>query len=184
MSKVKKRKPDFRKIRPTKTYSVPEVAETLDRIPSTIHGWIRNGLPTLDTRKPPLINGSDLMAWLQAKWKARKHPCGIDQLYCCKCRQPRMPVNGSASIALRNDKTIWVKGRCSACGTPMRQVRSKAQTAELEKIFRKITPQLQHLDGCADAGVNRTPAPHRTTNSDATRKEGRGCSVADLRNVG
>ena len=121
MSKAKKRRPDFRRIRPSKTYTLPEIASSLDRSIATVRGWIRDGLPTLDDDAPPLVIGADLKSWLQTKWSARKHKCSPGELYCCACRRPRKTRPGSVAVVSRNAKTSSITARCEGCGTRMTQ---------------------------------------------------------------
>lgn len=156
MRKTKKRKPDFRRIRPSKAYLLPEIAASLDRNNATVRRWFRDGLPALDGRRPPLVLGSDLKAWLKAKWSARKQRCKPDELFCCKCRKPREPRPGSVRIVPNNEKTVSVKAECGMCGTRMTKIGSRAKIAEIEEIFRALTPQVQHLDRCMGASAKRT----------------------------
>ena len=156
MRKTKKRKPDFRRIRPSKAYLLPEIAASLDRSDATVRRWFRDGLPALDGRRPPLVLGSDLKAWLKAKWSARKQKCKPDELFCCKCRKPREPRPGSVRIVPNNEKTVSVKAECGMCGTRMTKIGSRAKIAEIEGIFRALTPQEQRLDRCRGASVKRT----------------------------
>ncbi len=133
MPKPRKRRPDFRIIRPTKTYSLPEIARSLGRNRATVRSWVRNGLPTLNGQKPFLVLGFDLKAWLKAKWAAKKHKCLPGELFCFRCQRPRMPKPDSVQIISRNEKTVTIKGRCIECNRRMNQVRSRAKSIEFEK---------------------------------------------------
>jgi hypothetical protein len=155
MLKSKKRKPDFRRIRPSKTYSLSEIAEALDRRDATVRRWLRDGLPALDEGRPPLVFGSVLQAWLKAKWAAKKHKCGPDELFCCKCRKPSKPIPGSVRIIPNNEKTVSIKAECHTCHTRMTKVGSRAKIAEIEETFRVLTPRMQHLVGCGDPSAKR-----------------------------
>jgi len=160
MRKTKKRKPDLRRIRITKTYKVSEIASDLDRHVATVQGWIRDGMPTLDGRTPPLVLGSDLKTWLKAKWLARKQHCKPDELFCLKCQRPRKPRRGAVQLVPRNEKTLSIKGQCNKCGTRMNKVGSMAKRAEIEKAFRALTPGIHHLTGCSN------PSTMSTSNAD------------------
>lgn len=157
MRKAKKRKPDLRRIRPSKTYSLPQIAETLDRDIATVRAWIRDGLPTLGDQKPLLVLGSELKPWLKAKWAARKQPCKPDEMLCFKCDKPRRPETGSVRIEPRNEKTVSITGRCSVCGTRMAKAGSRAQMAEIEETFRALSLQKQRLVVCSHANAKPTP---------------------------
>ena len=156
MPKTKKRKPDLRRIRTSKTYSLAEIAEALDRNIATVRRWHRDGLPALGDLRPPLVLGSELKMWLKAKWSARKQKCQLDELFCFKCRSPRQPEPGSVSIQPRNAKTLSIKAICSDCGTRMNQAGSWAKIAEIEEAFRTLTHQKQHLLRCSGTGAKGT----------------------------
>ncbi len=156
MPKSRKRRPDFRKIRPSKVYSLHEIARSLDRNIATVRSWVRDGLPTLDGQKPSLVLGSELKAWLQAKWAAKKYKCSLGELPCFKCRGPRTPKPGSVKIIPRNEKTVSTKALCSICNTRMNLAGSLAKLSELERLFRTLTPHMQHLIGCSNPGIKHT----------------------------
>jgi hypothetical protein len=158
MRKSKKRRPDFRRIRPSKTYSLPEIAETLDRDIATVRRWVREGLPTLDWQRPLLVLSSELKAWLNAKWSARKQPCQADELFCFKCQKPRKPKSGSIRIIPNNEKTVSIKAKCDVCNTQMTKVGSRAKIAEIEEIFRALSLLMQRLTGSGNPCANSSSA--------------------------
>lgn len=130
MAVRKKRKPDFRKIRPTHTYTVPELASSLGKSISTVRRWCRDGLPVLDQRRPVLIDGVAAKGWLKTRWGAKKATLGSDEARCMRCRVPRAFVQGSKSFHPLNQKTGIVKGRCAVCGSRMNKFQS-IKTARL-----------------------------------------------------
>lgn len=71
------------------SYSVQEVAELYGLHKNAVLRWIKDGLPIIDQRKPYLIYGADFADYLDGRQKKRKHKCGSDEFYCCKCRAPR-----------------------------------------------------------------------------------------------
>lgn len=156
MAKVKKRKPDLRRIRPTKTYTLPEIAETLSRDIATVRRWLRVGLPTLDDQKPTLVDGTVLRLWLKAERASRKCKCAPDELYCLKCRTGRKPEPGSVSFRPRNAKTLSIKAICPTCGSRMNKGASLVKRAEIESRFSAFMPGMQRLAGCGDTSVGRT----------------------------
>lgn len=147
MAKGKRRKPDLRRIRTSKTYTLPEIAKTLDRNIATIRSWVRQDLPLLSKQKPLLVLGSDLKRWPAATWKAKARKCQSDELFCFKCRVPRKPKLASVEILPRNEKTVAIKGRCEVCGTRMNQTGSAAKIDEIKNRFGALTLQTQRLTG-------------------------------------
>lgn len=159
MRKTKKRKPDFRCIRPSKTYSLLEIAKELDRDIATVRRWVHDGLPTLDDQRPPLVLGSELKAWLKAKWFARKQKCNPDELFCFKCRKPRKPGPGTLYIIPRNEKTLSITAQCSVCDTRMNKVGSQAKISEIEETFHALIHQVQHLAGYRNDSLKHIQEP-------------------------
>lgn len=156
MPKRKKRKPDLRHVRPTKTYTVTDIAEALDRNVATVHRWIRTGLPTLDRQKPTLILGADLLDWLKTQWSRRKRKCRPNELYCFGCRSPRLPKPGTASVQPRNDKAIAIKALCSKCGSRMNRAASRSQRAEAEANFGPFMPEMERIVRCDEVSATDT----------------------------
>jgi len=124
MAARKKRKPDFRRIRPTHTYTVHELAAALGKAVSTVRRWCRDGLPVLDQRRPVLIDGAEAKAWLKSRWEVRKATLGPEEAKCMRCRAPRAFVQGSKSYHPLNQKTGILRGRCAVCGSRMNRFQS------------------------------------------------------------
>ena len=156
MAKGKKRKPDLRRIRPSKVYTLPEIAKTMDRKSATIRSWVRKGLPLVSEQKPVLVLGASLKEWLQETWKAKTRKCQPGEMFCFKCRRPGKPKPGSVKLTARNEKTVSIKGRCAVCDTRMYQAGSLAAVEEIKKRFSPLTPQMQHLTGCSNTSVMHT----------------------------
>lgn len=129
------RKPDIRRVRVSRSYSVDEIADLLTAHPNTVRRWLRNGLAALDGQYPTLIHGSELRRFLKERDTKRKQPCGADELPCFRCRAPRKPVNGSVSIAKQNLATVTLRGTCSTCGGGMWRAGSAAKVTEYALTF-------------------------------------------------
>jgi len=156
VAKGRKRKPDLRRIRTSKTYALPDVAKTLDRNVATIRSWVRQGLPLLSEQKPVLVLGLDLKGWLLARWKTKRQKCQSGELFCFKCREPRKPKLESVEIIVRNEKTVSIKGRCEACDTRMNQAGSLAKLGKINTQFCAQTPRMPSLTGCSIPGDKHT----------------------------
>lgn len=155
MKTGKKRKPNVNLIQTSRSYTIREVAARLDRHVHTVRAWVKEGLPILPDTAPRLIDGAELKAWLKDKWARRKKPCGLGELYCCKCCKPRAPDPNSvktepAAVAA----TTLIRGICSECATPMQQVR---KTANLPEILREMMGKAKadsNLTGYRDPRAN------------------------------
>ena len=70
-----KRHPNPRLAKIHRNYTVDEVACLFGIHRNTVREWIKRGLPTSDDRRPMLILGRDLLAFLQARRTKNKRPC-------------------------------------------------------------------------------------------------------------
>ena len=113
---MSKRTPNHRLVKRSRTYSVDEVAILLGSHRNTVRHWLKNGLRTIDDRRPLLVHGADLAEFLKERRAKSKHPCAPGQIYCLRCRLPRTPA-GNAVIyrALTADRGDLV-GMCGVCG--------------------------------------------------------------------
>ena len=99
-----------------RSYSVDEVAQTLGIHKNTIRNWIKNGLPTIDSRRPTLIHGGDLRAFLEARRQRVRRPCPPGHFYCVRCRAPKPPAGGLADYLPLSDTSGNLRGICPDCG--------------------------------------------------------------------
>jgi hypothetical protein len=134
MKKRGKRKPDFRRIRPTQTYSAAELAKAIGRDPATVRRWYREGMPALDDQKPPIFDGAAVKGWLKKRWALRKKSCGPNEAHCLRCREARQFSEGSKSIRKSTAKVLVITGKCAVCGTSMNKFASAASVAFFEPL--------------------------------------------------
>jgi hypothetical protein len=102
-----------------RSYKIDEIAELYGAHKNTILNWIKQGLPTLDNKRPLLIHGRALNAFHAIKRVKNKQPCKLDELYCMRCKAPKKPVEGLAEYQTINEKTGNVVGVCPVCQTLM-----------------------------------------------------------------
>jgi hypothetical protein len=112
---VKTRRHNPRLVKIHRTYTVDEVARLFGNHKHTVRAWIKAGLPTCDSKRPTLILGSALRAFLQAKRAAHKKRCGPGEMYCLRCREPRTPALRMAEYKPVTDKLGNLAGICPVC---------------------------------------------------------------------
>ncbi|WP_371199105.1 helix-turn-helix domain-containing protein [Hyphomicrobium sp. 99] len=100
-------------------YDVAEAARLLGVHRNTIRRWLKDGLEPIDDRRPLLIHGSRLKAFLSQRMRSRKRTCRPGEFYCFRCRAPRKPWGGMADVTLRTEKLASLRALCAACETPM-----------------------------------------------------------------
>jgi hypothetical protein len=111
------RRPDGRRVKSLRSYSIDEIARLLAVHRNTVRHWARNGLPVLDDRRPSLILGGELRAFLTRQRKARRQPCQAGQIFCVKCRRPREPFGQEADYVPSSPTAGALVGLCPICGT-------------------------------------------------------------------
>ena len=136
-------------------YTVAEVAELYGVHANTVRRWIKTGLPVCDARRPTLIIGEHLRDFLRQRRRARKRPCGPDQLYCARCCAPRRPAGDMVDY----EPTTVTKGRliamCPVCSAMMNRYAGPAAVAEIRAYLDVSIPKtLEHIGDSEDFPVN------------------------------
>lgn len=164
------RKPDPRRIKRHRVYTVAEAAEALGLHRQTVLRWIKaGGLVAERARKPWLIAGEDLKAFLGERRRVGKCRLALPQLYCLGCRVARVPDGRLADFTLRSLGAGMLTGLCPDCGALMhkavRRVDLEAIRAQLEVHIIAAQPRIV---GRSDApvsvditGEGRDRATHR-----------------------
>ena len=62
---MKKRHPNHRLVKIHRNYTVEEIADLFGIHKNTVRGWVKVGLAISDDKRPMLILGHDLVAFLQ-----------------------------------------------------------------------------------------------------------------------
>ena len=98
-----------------RNYTFEEVADLFCVHKNTVASWVKNGLPCMNESRPFLILGSELKAFLQARHKARKHKCRIDEIFCVKCKAPTKPALNFVEYVPSSESKGRLVGMCSDC---------------------------------------------------------------------
>src|ERR1700686_4134497 len=109
---MSKRHPNHRLVKIHRNYTGEEAARLLNIQKNTARQWIRSGLPTIDDKRPILIRGRELIAFLQIRRAGRKQPCRAGQMYCVRCHSPRFPAGGMVEYRPLNGRVVNVRGIC------------------------------------------------------------------------
>ena len=113
------------------SYTVEEVARQLGTHKNTVRAWVKAGLPTSDGKRPMLILGVDLAAYLQARRKKNKRPCQPGEIYCVRCRAPKQPAGDMAEYQSITEQLGNLEGICPDCDLMIYRRASMAKLAEI-----------------------------------------------------
>jgi len=140
---MSKRHPNPRLAKIHRNYTVEEAAARLGRHKNTIRDWIKRGLPACKERRPALILGSELRKFLETMRSTGKRPCQPGELYCLRCRAPRMPAENMADYVPVTATVGKLIALCPDCGTLMNQRTSVTKVERFRALLDITIPQAQ-----------------------------------------
>jgi hypothetical protein len=133
--RVNRRRHALNRIKTGISYDVSEIAKLLAVHRNTVRQWMREGLATIDDRRPLLIHGAALKMFLAERQRARKHVCGPGELFCFKCRVPSTPYGGMADVAEHTAKIAKLTAICSVCETAMHRTIRRADLGKFALVL-------------------------------------------------
>lgn len=123
------------RIKLSATYEVAEAAKLLGLHRNTVRRWLADGLAALDDRRPTLIIGSVLAAFLKKRRDDRRARCGPGEFYCFRCRAPRKPFGRLIDVRHRTEKVSRLSGLCECCETPIHRTARRIDLPKLAALF-------------------------------------------------
>jgi excisionase family DNA binding protein len=152
---MRRRHPNPRLAKIHRSYTVDEVATLFGIHKNTVREWIKRGLPTNDDRRPMLILGRDLVAFLTARRAKNKRTCLPGELYCFRCRAPRAPAGAMVDYVPLTATLGNLAAICSACETMMYRRVSVAKLEHVRGNLDITMPQArEHIGESAQPTVN------------------------------
>jgi len=147
--------PNYRLVKIHRSYTVGGIASLLDLHKNTVRHWIKNGLLTIDRKRPTLVCGRDLITFLKARRAGKRQMCPIGYLYCFRCRSPRFPAGSMAEYIPVTEKIGNLMAICPDCDCLMYRCVSVAKLSEFLVILDITFPQaLQRLTEISQPTVN------------------------------
>ena len=130
-----KRHPNYRRVKIHRNYTVEETASLFGIHKNTVREWVKTGLPTSDDKRPMLILGQDLSAFLQARRIKNKQTCQPGEIYCVRCRAPKFPAGDMAEYLPITEKFGNLTAICPDCNSMMNR---RVSMAKLEQVRGKM----------------------------------------------
>ena len=152
---MRKRHPNPRLAKIHRNYTVDEVAHLFGVHRNTVREWVKRGLPTNDGKRPMLILGRDLVAFLTARRAKNKRTCQPGEIYCVRCRAPRAPAGDMVDYVPATATLGNLVAICSTCEAMMYRRVSLAKLEHVRGILDITMPQaLEHIGESAQPTVN------------------------------
>jgi helix-turn-helix protein len=118
----KKRHPNHRLVKKHRSYTVEEIARLFGIHRNTVRSWITAGLCAIDNRRPMLVQGGDLIHFLQERRRKNKRSCGPGELYCFRCRAPKPPAAGMIEYRPITEAFGNLTAICPDCGCLLHRI--------------------------------------------------------------
>jgi hypothetical protein len=129
--KRRNRRPDRRRVKALRSYTIDEAARILEVHRNTVRHWIKAGLSVIDEKRPIVILGSALGAFLVQRRQAARQRCQAGQMFCLKCRKPQEPAGRMADFVPSSATLGALVGICPTCNRLMYRRVSLARLAEI-----------------------------------------------------
>ena len=152
---MKKRHPNHRLVKIHRNYTVEEIVNLFGNHKNTVRGWIKAGLAISDDKRPMLVLGHDLVAFLQNRRAKNKQACKPGEMYCVRCRSPKFPAADMADYSPVTERFGNLIAICPDCNSIMNRRVSFAKLSQVCGNMDISYPQAQqHIVESAKPTVN------------------------------
>ena len=142
------RYPNHRLVKIHRNYTVEEISRLLGRHKNTVRSWLRDGLDTIDDKRPALVLGATLVEFLKERRRRNKQPLKPGEIYCVRCRGPVEPAGDIADCIQLTDLIGNLRGICPRCDLLIHRRISLAKIdtirGNLEITIEPAVERIQH----------------------------------------
>lgn len=121
---------DYRRVKLHRSYTITELSALIGAHKHTIGRWIAAGLKTTNAKRPFLIHGADLRAFMKSREPVRQR-CQPGEFYCLGCRAPKRPALDMAAYRPRTASRGLLSGICPDCGRMIYRATTLAKTGQI-----------------------------------------------------
>lgn len=152
--KSKRRRYPVNRIKQTCNYDSADIAKLFGIHRNTVRHWLKDGLAAIDDRRPVLVHGTVLKAFVTNRQQTQRQKCALGEFFCFRCRAPRKPWGDTADLSFHSDKIARLTALCNICETVMHRTISRSDIPKLAKMIslQKLAPE--RLSDCVDTSVN------------------------------
>ena len=138
-----------------RSYTVEEVATLYGVHRNTVREWIKRGLPVVDDRRPVLVLGSALGDYLRLRRTENKRQCQAGEIYCVRCREPRVPADCAVRYHPITPTQGSLVGICPTCAAGLYRRVSAVNLGQFEGHLRvTLPPAWEHIGESPQPSVN------------------------------
>lgn len=156
-----------------KSYSVEQICKLYAEKklhPQTIREWVKSGGLEAVSKKPILIYGEVLKAFLQARNNRHKKTLRFDQFKCVKCKEIDTPQNKEIILYQNKSGSFRAVGLCAACGYQNTRFYKKGDEENLQRIFIFKKPHVMTICDGSDTGTKTNLKRHSECLSNEPQK--------------
>jgi excisionase family DNA binding protein len=138
-----------------RNYTVEEIATLYGVHRNTVRQWIKAGLPVVDQRRPVLVLGAALADFLRKRRTVNKRPCRPGEIYCVRCREPRLPAGGDVRYHPITPTQGNLVGLCPSCSAGLFRRVSAANLGQFDGVLRiTLPPAGEHISKSTQPSVD------------------------------
>lgn len=150
-----KRHPNHRLVKIHRNYTVEEIADLLGVHKGTVRNWFKAGLQVIDSQRPKIVLGVDLIAFLQARKTKNRRRCEPGEIYCVRCKAPQVPAGMMADYQPQTAVLGNLIGICPDCQAMIyRRVNFTKMDLVRGKLDIAVPQGLLHISGEAEPSGN------------------------------
>jgi hypothetical protein len=123
------------RIKQANCYDPHEIAKLFEIHPNTVRHWLKDGLQAIDGRRPTLVHGTALRAFIAGKKHARRQKCGPSEFFCFRCRAPRKAWGNAADLATHTEKIAKLTALCCVCETAMHRTIRRSDIPKIAALI-------------------------------------------------
>jgi hypothetical protein len=152
---MSKRVPTPRKAKIHRSYSVKEAAKLFSCHRNTIRNWQKQGLKAIDGKRPVVLEGLTLVAFLEARRGARRRCLKPGEIYCLPCRAAKEPAGDMAEYVPLTESKGNLRGICPTCQRLIHRMVSRARIEAIRgKLSVTFTEPPARIRETSDPSVN------------------------------
>jgi hypothetical protein len=135
-------------------YDPADIAKLFGIHRNTVRHWLKGGLKAIDDRRPVLVHGTVLKAFMTERQQARRQKCQPGEFFCFRCRAPCKPWGDMADLTVRTEKIANLTALCSVCETSMHKSIRRADVPKIAKLISLQALAPERLSDCPDTSAN------------------------------